>query len=154
MAAPDDPWLSDEQQQVWRSFLQLTGALTEHLDRQLRRESGLPHTYYQVLAMLSEAPDRRLRMSDLAAAARSSPSRMSHAVDRLVEAGWVIRQPAPGDRRGQIAILTDTGYQTLTAAAPDHARTVRSILFDQLSPDQLRTFGEICRSALFRLTDG
>lgn len=133
--------------------MQLTGTLTDYLDRQLRRDAGIPLTYYQVLAMLSEAPDRQLRMADLAAAAWSSPSRMSHAVDRLEEAGWVIREPAPGDGRGQIAQLTDAGRQQLAAAAPGHARAVRAVLFDALEDDRLRAFGDVCRGALSRLAE-
>ncbi|MBN9611683.1 MAG: winged helix-turn-helix transcriptional regulator [Actinobacteria bacterium] len=152
-ATRDDPWLSDREQQAWRSFLELTGTLTEHLDRELRHDAGIPHTYYQVLAMLSEAPDRALRMSDLAAAAWASPSRMSHAVDRLQEAGWVERRPAPGDGRGQIAVLTEAGHRKLTEAAPDHARTVRAILFDPLGPELLDAFAEVCRRALQQLAD-
>lgn len=148
---PDDPWLSADQQPVWRNFLELTGTLTEHLDRELRRDAGIPHTYYQVLAMLSEAPDRSLRMSELAQAAWASPSRMSHAVDRLEAAGWVDRRPAPRDGRGQIAVLTEAGFRKLAEAAPDHARTVRAILFDRLTPELLDAFGEICRSALAQL---
>lgn len=152
MANSADPWLSDEQQQVWRSYLQLTGMLTEYLDRKLRCDAGLPHTYYQVLAMLSEAPDHSLRMTELAAVAWASPSRMSHAVDRLQEAGWVERTPAPDDKRGQIATLTEAGYRKLSDAAPGHARAVKEILFDGLSPESLAAFGEVCDRALGELT--
>ncbi|MEO7127136.1 MAG: MarR family winged helix-turn-helix transcriptional regulator [Nakamurella sp.] len=151
MTTPHGPWLSDDEQRVWRSYLQVTGMLTEHLDRELRRDAEIPHTYYQVLAMLSEAPGRSLRMTELAAAAWASTSRMSHAVDRLAEAGWVERQPAPDDKRGQIAVLTDAGYQKLTKAAPGHSAAVRAILFDPLSPQLLAAFGEICSSALGQL---
>lgn len=153
MTPPDDPWLSDDQQRVWRDFLQLTGTLTEYLDRELRQDARLPHTYYQVLAMLSEAPDRQMRMAELASAVWSSPSRISHAIARLEEAGWVARRPAPADGRGQIASLTEAGYATLAAAAPGHARSVRSILFEDLTPEQLEAFGNVCRSALSRLAE-
>ncbi len=149
----DGPWLSDEQQRVWRAYLQMTGMLSERLDRDLRQDANMPHTYYLVLAMLSEAPDRSLRMTDLAKAAWSSPSRMSHAVDRLQEAGWVERRRAAGDRRGQIATLTDAGFQRLQAAAPGHANSVRQILFDPLSPELLDAFGRICALALEQLSD-
>lgn len=152
MTTSDSPWLSDDEQRVWRAYLQLSGMLTEHLDRELRRDAGLPHTYYQVLAMLSEAPNRSLRMTDLAAAAWASPSRMSHAVDRLQEAGWVERTPAPGDKRGQLATLTDDGYRKLAEAAPGHARAVKAILFQDLDPELLATFGEVCVRALGGLT--
>lgn len=150
---PGEPWLSAQQQRVWRCYLQLTGALTDRLDRDLRRDADMPHTYYLVLAMLSEAPDRSLRMADLANAAWSSPSRMSHAVDRLEEAGWVERRRAEGDRRGQIATLTEAGYRRLVAAAPSHARSVRRIMFDPLSPELLDAFERICGLALAQLSD-
>lgn len=153
MTIPDTPWLSEQQQQVWRDFLQLTGTLTEHLDRELRTDAGMPHSYYQVLAMLSEAPDRTLRMADLAAAAWSSPSRMSHAVTKLERLGWVERRPAPGDGRGQLATLTTSGHEVLSGAASGHARSVRRILFDDLNPELLEAFGVICRRALTRLAE-
>lgn len=151
MTTPDDPWLSEAQQQVWRSYLQLSGMLTEYLTRELRRDASLPHTYYLVLAMLSEAPDRSLRMTELAAAAWASPSRMSHAVDRLQEMGWVERTPTPDDKRGQLATLTDAGYRKLVQAAPGHAQAVKEILFEGLSPELLAAFGEICDRALSEL---
>jgi DNA-binding MarR family transcriptional regulator len=149
----DEPWLSDQQQRVWRSFLQLTGALNERLDRDLRRDVQMPMAYYLVLAMLSEAPGRSLRMSELAGAVWSSPSRMSHAVDRLEEAGWVERRRATGDRRGQVATLTAAGYRQLLDAAPSHAASVRRIMFDSLTPELLDAFGEICSRALAQLGD-
>lgn len=151
MTTPTDPWLTDDEQRVWRAYLQLTGLLTEHLDRELRRDAGLPHTYYQVLAMLSEAPGRRMRMTELAAATWASPSRISHAIDRLEEDGWVEREPAPNDKRGQVARLTDAGFAKLEAAAPGHAHAVRTILFDPLNAQLLRSFGEVCTRALDRL---
>jgi DNA-binding MarR family transcriptional regulator len=147
----DAPWLSDAQQRVWRAFLQLTGGLGDQLDRELQRDAAMPHAYYLILAMLSEAPDRSLRMSQLAAAAWASPSRISHAVDRLENQGWVSRRPDERDRRGQVAVLTDLGLQHLESAAPGHARTVRRILFDGLDPELLAAFEEICRRALTQL---
>ncbi len=143
--------MSGDQQRVWRLYLQMTGMLTEHLDRQLRRDAGLPHAYYQALAMLSEAPGRSLRMAELAAAAWASPSRMSHAVARLEEAGWVERTPAPADGRGQIATLTDAGYRVLASAAPGHAAAVKEILFGGLDAATLDAFGRVCETALERL---
>lgn len=151
VADVDAPWLSADQQRAWRAFLQLTGGLGEQLDRELQREAGMPHAYYLILAMLSEAPGRSLRMSQLAAAAWASPSRISHAVDRLERQGWVDRRPDEHDRRGQRAVLTTLGIRRLEAAAPGHARTVRRILFDRLSPEQLATFEEVCRLALEEL---
>jgi DNA-binding MarR family transcriptional regulator len=144
----EDPWLSDEQQSVWRAFLRMSGGLTECIERDLQQGAGMPHAYYLILAMLSEAPDRSLRMNQLAAVVRASQSRVSHAIARLEDAGWVRRIPAPGDRRGQIATLTDAGFARLLEVAPGHAETVRSIMFDPLSPDQLVEFGAICRTIL------
>src|SRR4051794_4568835 len=99
--------------------------LFQQLDGELQRDAGLPLAYYQALAMLSEAPDRTLRMSALAQQTWSSRSRLSHAVDRLEEKGWVRRLTCPGDRRGAYAQLTDAGYAVLNAAAPAHVESVR-----------------------------
>jgi DNA-binding MarR family transcriptional regulator len=136
-------WLSDEEQAAWRSFLSYVTRLDEALDRQLQRDSGLPHAYYQVLAMLSEAPDRTLRMSELASATTSSPSRLSHAVARLEEKGWVRRERHPTDRRGALAVLTEEGFAVLAAAAPGHVAAVRAALFDRLTGDQVAELGAI-----------
>lgn len=153
MTTSSSPWLTANQQQAWRSYLQLSGMLTDYLDRELRRDADLPHTYYQVLAMLSEAPQRSLRMTELAAVSWSSRSRMSHACDRLEEAGWVRRRPAPDDKRGQIATLTDAGFAKLATAAPAHAAAVRTILFDHLAPEELAAFQTVCDRALTELAE-
>ncbi|HEY0700749.1 MAG TPA: MarR family transcriptional regulator, partial [Micromonospora sp.] len=97
------------------------------------------------LVRLSETPGRRLRMTELAEVTGSSRSRLSHAVARLEESGWVRREECPSDRRGQVAVLTDAGYAALAAAAPGHVEGVRRHLFDPLSPaqvDQLRRISE------------
>lgn len=135
-------WLTDQEQRTWRHFLWTSRLLFEALDRQLQRDSGLPHTYYLVLAMLSEAPARELTMRQLADLVRSSPSRLSHAVSRLEEAGWVRRAKPAGDRRTTVARLTDDGFEVLAAAAPGHVAAVRAHLFDRLTPEQLRVLGE------------
>ena len=144
----EDPWLSDEQQSVWRAFLRVSGQLNECVERDMQQVGGMPHAYYLILAMLSEAPDRSLRMNQLAEVVRASQSRVSHAVARLEESGWVRRVPAPGDRRGQIATLTDAGFDRLVEVAPGHAHTVRSIMFDPLSHEQLTQFRDICQTIL------
>lgn len=136
-------WLSEEEQRTWRSFLSACQSLFAAVDAQLVRDSGLPHGYYEILVHLSEAPDRSLRMSQLARASTFSKSRLSHAVSRLSERGWVLRQDCPTDRRGQIARLTDAGFAMLQAAAPGHVEQVRRVLIDQLSPEQLRQLAEI-----------
>ena len=144
MAADDTRWLDDEEQHAWRAFLRAAARIDEALDRQLQREAGMPHAYYQVLAMLSEAPDRTLRMSELATLTTSSPSRLSHAVARLEERGWVRRDPHPTDRRGALAVLTQAGWQALVAAAPGHVAAVRDVMFDRLAPDQVPQLRAIC----------
>jgi DNA-binding MarR family transcriptional regulator len=149
--AVDDPWLNDEQQRTWRDFLRLTGTLSDVIERDLQREAAMPHAYYQILAMLSEAPDRSMRMNQLAAVVRSSQSRLSHAVARLEQAGWVGREPVPGDGRGQVARLTEAGYRRLLDVAPGHARTVRTALFDALTDEQLAALDDICRTVLSAL---
>ncbi|MEU1398217.1 MarR family transcriptional regulator [Micromonospora zamorensis] len=138
-------WLDPDEQRTWRAYLTASRVLMDTLDRELQREAGMPHAYYEILVQLSEAPGRQLRMSQLAQAAGSSRSRLSHAVARLEAAGWVRREECPTDRRGQIAVLTDEGFATLAAAAPGHVEGVRRHLFDALSPaqvDQLRRISE------------
>ena len=88
-------WLSDDEQRVWREFNMATRMLSAHLEGQLQHDSGMPHTYYEVLVALSEAPGRRLRMSELADARHASRSRLSHAVARLEANGWVRREACP-----------------------------------------------------------
>ena len=138
-------WLNDEEQRTWRAFLLATKHVTDALDRQLQHDSALPHAYYEILVMLSEAPDRTLRMSQLADRVLSSRSRLSHAVARLEEQGWVRREPCDTDRRGAMAVLTDEGFAVLEAAAPGHVEAVRSTVFDPLTAQQqaqLRTIAE------------
>jgi len=143
-AMPDDPrWLSDTEQATWRRLLCFLARLDEALDRQLQADAGMPHAYYQVLAMLSEAPGRRLRMSQLARLSLSSPSRLSHAVARLEEKGWVRRDPHPSDRRGALAVLTDDGYAALAAAAPGHVAAVRAAVFDRLDRRDLTDLARV-----------
>ncbi|MGI5417337.1 MarR family winged helix-turn-helix transcriptional regulator [Actinomadura luteofluorescens] len=141
-------WLDDDEQETWRAFLWTSRLLGEALDRQLQRDSGLPHTYYMILAMLSEAPGRALTMTELAEIVHSSPSRLSHAVNRLEEAGWVSRCKPAADRRTTIARLTDEGFAVLAEAAPGHVAEVRRHLFDPLTREQMLEFREILHALL------
>jgi DNA-binding MarR family transcriptional regulator len=136
-------WLTDDEQATWRAYLRATHLLTVQLGGELQRNSGLSHADYQILVQLSEAADRRLRMSELATSTQSSRSRLSHAVARLERAGWVVRESCPTDRRGAFAVLTDTGLATLAAAAPGHVDGVRTHLFDQLTPDQIHQLRQV-----------
>jgi DNA-binding MarR family transcriptional regulator len=139
-------WLDDDEKAAWLAFLAARARIDRVLDRQLTRDAGLPHAYYQVLAMLSDSPDRTTRMSDLARDTNSSQSRMSHAVARLEALGWVRREPCPTDARGQLAVLTDDGFAVLAAAAPGHVEAVRRVLFDHLSRAQVRALAEAFRA--------
>jgi DNA-binding MarR family transcriptional regulator len=136
-------WLTREEQRAWRSFLTATQTLFSAVEGQLQRDSDIPHGYYEILVRLSEADDRSLRMSQLAEASTSSKSRLSHAVARLEERGWVERLDCPTDRRGQVARLTDVGYAALEAAAPGHADQVRRSLFDRLTGEQVSQLAAI-----------
>jgi DNA-binding MarR family transcriptional regulator len=139
----DVRWLTDDEQRIWRLFMNAVRDFNAHLDRQLRRDSGMPVAYYEILVHLSEAPGRSLRMSELADLARSSRSRLSHAVAALEKAGYVSRCATDADRRGSVAQLTDNGFAVLEAAAPGHVTEVRKHLFDVLTPEQQRKLGEI-----------
>jgi DNA-binding MarR family transcriptional regulator len=158
-AAPPSPtgevvrWLDPAEQRVWRSFLDASRLLFDALDRQLQAEAGMPHAYYEILVRLSEAGDRTMRMSDLADSLSSSRSRLSHAVARLEERGWVRREPDPADRRGQWAILTDDGFAALAAAAPGHVGAVRRQLFDALETDDVAALGRISDALRLRSCD-
>ncbi|MGC9539247.1 MarR family winged helix-turn-helix transcriptional regulator [Streptomyces sp. UG1] len=138
-------WLTDDQQRVWRTYLDAVTLLEDHLDRQLQRDAGMPHIYYGLLVKLAESPRRRLRMTELAMYAKITRSRLSHAVARLEKNGWVRREDCPDDKRGQLAVLTDAGYQVLRETAPGHVETVRQAMFDRLTEEQQQALGEIMR---------
>src|SRR5690349_6111166 len=95
-------WLNEEQQSAWRAYIAATRLICDHIDRQLQRDAGMPHLYYMLLVLLSEAPQRRMRMTDLAERAKITRSRLSHAISRLEKDGWLRREDCPTDRRGQI----------------------------------------------------
>lgn len=142
------PWLTDRQQRVWRAFLTMSRLLDEQIERDMQRSGDMPFAYYLVLAMLSEAPDRRLRMNKLSDAVGFSQSRLSHAVTRLEQLGWVRRDQSSSDKRGQWASLTPVGLQTLRRVAPSHAETVRSLVFDPLSAQQLDALEDLVQTLL------
>jgi DNA-binding MarR family transcriptional regulator len=144
-AARDEPrWLDAEERSTWLSFVVATRLLWDELERDLQQDAKMPFGYYDILVMLSESPDRARRMSELAASTQSSRSRLSHAVARLEQLGWVRRESCPTDRRGQVAVLTDEGFAVLRGAAPQHVASVRHHLFDQLSHEQLGQLHDIC----------
>ncbi len=141
----DGPWLSEREQQAWRAYVGATKVLFDALDRELQQLADMPHAYYEIMVRLSEAPQRTLRMSELAEVTLSSRSRLSHAVSRLEERGWLQRVDCPTDRRGQLAVLTDAGFEVLREAAPHHVGSVRRYVIDGLTAEQveqLRLIGE------------
>src|SRR5258708_24266925 len=141
---PEEPsvkWLTAPELASWLALVRLMTWLPWSIDQQLRRDSNLGMVEYQVLARLSQSPERTLRMSSLADLANASLSRLSHLVKRLEARGLVRREPDPDDGRFTNAILTEKGFQALGEAAPGHVAHVRSLVIDVLSPEQLRRLG-------------
>ena len=139
-------WLNDGEARAWLAYIDLSTLLGDYLDRQLRRDADMSHTTYHLLSLLSEQPDREARMIDLAQHMKMTLSRLSHAVAKLEEAGWVRRGHNPADKRGRTVILTDQGFEVLSTAAPGHVEAVRRVVFDQLTPTQIEQFAEIAGS--------
>jgi DNA-binding MarR family transcriptional regulator len=135
----------------WLALVRLMMWLPWSIDQQLQRDSNLGMVEYQVLAMLSNAPERTMRMSSLAQVTNASLSRLSHLVKRLEERDLVRREPDPADGRFTHAILTDKGFQTLAEAAPGHLAHVRSLVVDVLSPEQLRRLGQAADRIMSRI---
>lgn len=144
-------WLTETEQHAWRSFGRAARLLFAQLDRDLSRDAGMAPGSYEILVVLSEAPGRAMRMSDLAAATLSSASRISHAVERLVEVGWLERRTCPSDRRGWLAVLTDAGLAAIEAAAPRHVEHLRTHLFDGLTEADVAELDRISSAILARL---
>ena len=146
----ETPWLSDEEMRLFRAFLAASSGVTSKLDQLLKSTSGLSLDDYEVLVHLSEAPDHRVRMSDLSALLLHSRSRLTQRIDRLVARGLVLREKCDSDARGMWAVLTSTGLDELTRTAPLHLSHVREHLFDQLSHTDLPAITD----ALERLASG
>src|SRR3954471_1240527 len=144
-------WLDDEQQAAWVRLIAMVELLPGVLDTQLRREADLTHFEYFLLAMLSEAPERTLRMTALAARTNATLPRLSHVVRRLEERGLVERSACPQDARATNARLTEAGWRTLRDTAPGHVATVRQHVIDALTPEQVGQLGEIAQAILGRL---
>ena len=141
-------WLTDDEQAAWRSVVALLIRLPAALDAELQKDAGISQFEYLVLSGLSEAQDRTLRMSDLAAMASGSLSRLSHVVSRMEARGWVRREACAGDGRFINAVLTDDGWAKVVATAPGHVATVRRLLVDAVTQEQLRELGAISAQVL------
>ena len=148
---PQAKWLTAAELDSWLSLVRLMTWLPWSMDQQLQRDSNLGIVEYQVLAMLSQRPERRMRMSSLAEVTNASLSRLSHLVKRLEGRGLVCREPDPADGRFTNAILTDEGFLTLTEAAPGHVAHVRSLVIDVLSAEQLRRLGQAADRIMSRI---
>lgn len=144
-------WLDDEEMVAWVRLAAVLELLPGVLDSQLRRDAGLTHFEYFVLAMLSEAPERTLRMTALAARTNATLPRLSHVIRRLEQRGLVERFPCPQDGRATNARLTDTGWDTVVATAPGHVETVRSNVIDVLTREQIHELTGIADAILERV---
>ncbi len=145
-------WLHRDQQASWRAFLAGSTRLFERLDRDLRVHCGIALPEYEVLVRLSEAPDHRLRMAELATSLAHSRSRVTHTVARLERLGAVARTACPTDGRGVVAELTGDGWDLVVAAAPLHVRGVRAYLVDVAAPEDLAAMGRVFQAAADRLS--
>ena len=144
-------WLDDDELRAWLRLAGVMLKLGPALDSQLQRDADMTHFDYLCLAMLSEAEDHTLRMSELAARANASLSRLSHVVKKLEQRGWVERFPCPDSRRVTMARLTPTGYDVLVAAAPGHVETVRSLVFDHVDRDDVAALERIAGHIVDRI---
>lgn len=137
----DTRWLEPEEQAVWRAYLDVSRLLDERLQHQLVDDSAMSLAEYEILVQLSETPERRLRMSELADRAVNSRSRLTHTVSRMEQRGLVRREPCPDDGRGVLCILTDAGFAAIVEAAPGHVEAVRMAVFDPLTADDVAALG-------------
>ena len=134
---PSARWLSPLEQRAWRAFVAVSSVVMAELENELEAAHGLSLGEYAVLVELSEAPDQRLRMSELAGHLHLSPSGLTRRLDLLVREGMVVRESCPSDRRAVYAVLTALGRERLEEAAPDHVAAVRRHLIDRLDDEQL-----------------
>jgi DNA-binding MarR family transcriptional regulator len=147
-------WLDRDEQRVWRSYIEANQLLTDRLARDLDEDSDLSLPEYEVLVRLSEQPDRSLRMSALADKLVHSRSRLTHTAHRMEDRGLVERRACPGDGRGVLCVMTDAGYEALVKAAPVHVEGVRTHLFDQMTPQEVRVLGAIMGKVRDHLRSG
>ncbi|PYC69152.1 MarR family transcriptional regulator [Streptomyces tateyamensis] len=145
MDTEEPRWLDDQELDAWLALAIMSVRLNAALDTQLQRDAALSHFEYQVLAGLSMAPDRTLRMSDLAEFAACSLSRLSHTAKRLEAKGWLHRRPDLEDGRCTLAVLTEPGWEKVVATAPGHVAEVRRLFVEPLSKAQHKQLTEISR---------
>lgn len=144
-------WLSPPERAAWVRLIGMLELLPAALDHQLRRDAGMTHFEYSVLAILSEVPEQTLRMTELAGFTNSTLPRLSNVVKRLVDRGLVERFAVPGDRRATNVRLTAVGHEKMVSSAPGHVDAVREYVFDALTPEQVDQLAEIAAGVLERL---
>ncbi|WP_432545014.1 MarR family winged helix-turn-helix transcriptional regulator [Kineococcus sp. SYSU DK002] len=152
--APEEPqWLTAAEKKAWTGLVSLVLLLPGRLESPLQEEAGVSLFDYLTLSHISEAPQRRLRMSELAYLANGSLSRLSNVVKRFEQRGWAQRSPDPDDGRYTVVALTDSGYQVVVAAAPVHLRSVRRLILDLLDPDEQQALTDIAAKLRARPTE-
>jgi DNA-binding MarR family transcriptional regulator len=142
------PWLSEDEQRAWRTYLRMGSLLPAALNRQLQHDCGLTLPEYEVLVQLSEAPERRLRPFQICDALNWEQSRLSHQLTRMQHRGLVTRRECEADGRGAFVVLTAAGADAIEAAAPQHVATVRRLIFDRLDPAQRAAFEQACATII------
>lgn len=135
-------WLNDEEKRAWSAFTNAHALLYRRLEQRLKRDFGLSGLQYEILARLSEAPNRELRMAELAGALVNSKSGLTYQIGQLEKSGLVRRRSCPSDERAVYAVLEDAGMALLERAAPGHVELVRELLFDALNPEQVRALAD------------
>ena len=146
-------WLNDDEQRAWRGLLQMTSRLDARLNRELQHTSGLSLADYDVLVLLTEAPDGRLRVFELAEDLQWEQSRVSHHLARMQRRGLVAREECTTDRRGAFVVLTDAGRDAIEKAAPGHVDLVRRLVFDGLSEEEVAALESFVGRVLSRLAE-
>jgi DNA-binding MarR family transcriptional regulator len=144
-------WLDEDELQAWLKLAGVMLKLAPTLDSQLQRDCDLTHFDYLCLAMLSESDDRTLRMSELATRVNASLSRLSHVISKLEKRGWVARKPSPESRRVTLVRLSEAGWEVLVAAAPGHVETVRELVFDDLSREDVAALSRVAGHIVERI---
>ncbi len=148
------PWLDDTEMRIWLAFVEASGRVISQLNETVKARSGLRFEDYEVLVHLSEAAERRLRMTELSKKCLHSQARLSQRINRLSAAGLVTREKCPEDRRGTFAVLTDQGWELMVSLAPVHVADVRRRLIDLIEPDEREVVARVLERVAQRARDG
>jgi DNA-binding MarR family transcriptional regulator len=146
-------WLTDAEQRAWRGYISMQARLTAQLGKQLQADSDLSHADFAVLVQLTDVPEERVRVFELAKALEWEKSRLSHHVARMQKRGLVAREECPSDARGAFIVLTPEGRTAIDNAAPTHVETVRRLVFDVLTSEQVEALAAISEQVLARLAE-